>query len=1034
MKSVRTFVLVLTFVAVGCASSKAPGEVDDSGVGPPIDAGSDGSTGDGFGDECTEHGDCASGICYREDLNDEAGICTEECTGNCPDGYACRVVQIADFTDARVCVPAQETMCDQCDTNQDCGDSSDFCIQLTGGGFCTIDCEGNPGICPVGFTCQTVAGSGDTVVGMQCMPLNGICCIDGDGDLRGEGEGCITTDCDDTNGAIYDDAIEICDGFDNDCVGGVDVDPTDCAAASCQLGQLGYFERPAEPCQSADCTGQSAILCDLYTCSDGGEDGDACATACDGEDNGKCVPAAHCDASACLDDLADGLQCDETSDCESDHCQNAFCCAFGDCCQVAQDCPTFGTEDAVCENPTTCQGTRGEAVCTNNYTCATTGLVQDDSACTAQTEANPCGWYLSKYCTGGVNQSSPQCPTTCSSHADCDVGGHCDPATSTCIADLPDGMMCANDDARCQSDHCANGFCCGAGTCCATESDCPGSFSSDPVCTLPGVCQGEADVAQCLSYQCATSFGVGDDSACNSMSPANNCGPYLPVYCDGNSVQNPPECATSCTNDLDCDANAYCNTSGVCVLDEPNGDSCNDNAECQSAHCQNGYCCATGDCCGGDVNCNGYDIAPDCDNTTTCQGTRTDGVCNASSQCAAQSVNDDSACNGQESSACGPYPSTFCSASQNQTPPVCTSMCMVDTDCDPSAHCDNGVCVPDEGPGGFCDEPSDCTASLTCVDSVCCNSSCNLGCEACDLVGSEGTCTRIPNGQDPDSECGAVSCSGYYAGWTGDTCYTKADVPAVEAMCNGTGQCRSTATECGLQTDQGMSSTTCNATCQDPNLSTCTNTTNGACTNVNPGNQSCGQGQCFVTVPQCANGAPNTCTAGNPSTETCNNLDDNCDGTTDNGAFSDWAEPNGACGSYTSLATVGSNNSISYTNLTLYGSGDQDYFRIPATETDSSCSCCDLFCFDEDYQLNIWLTVPAGAGSYMFCTGDTCGNVNGACQEVLAGQTRGWTWTLDGACPGNDSYSRYVRIYGDNAPGFECSPYTLSYDFDPGCF
>ena len=70
----------------------------------------------------------------------------------------------------------------------------------------------------------------------------------------------------------------------------------------------------------------------------------------------------------------------------------------------------------------------------------------------------------------------------------------------------------------------------------------------------------------------------------------------------------------------------------------------------------------------------------------------------------------------------------------------------------------------------------------------------------------------------------------------------------------------------------------------------------------------------------------------------------------------------------------------------------------------------------------------------MFCTGETCGSVGSNCQEVLAGQTRPWTWSMDGACVLNDEYDRYVRVYGDNSPAYDCEPYTLSYSFTPGCY
>ena len=39
---------------------------------------------------------------------------------------------------------------------------------------------------------------------------------------------------------------------------------------------------------------------------------------------------------------------------------------------------------------------------------------------------------------------------------------------------------------------------------------------------------------------------------------------------------------------------------------------------------------------------------------------------------------------------------------------------------------------------------------------------------------------------------------------------------------------------------------------------------------------------------------------------------------------------------------------------------------------------------------------------------------------------------LDGACPGQDDYVMYVRVHGQDTPGFECLAYSLVYTFDAG--
>jgi len=519
------------------------------------------------------------------------------------------------------------------------------------------------------------------------------------------------------------------------------------------------------------------------------------------------------------------------------------------------------------------------------------------------------------------------------------------------------------------------------------------------------------------------------------------CVPELEV-CDG--VDNDCDtfvdegCGTACAGHGDCAPEEHCDGGETCVPDVPDGTMCASAEECASAWCDNGYCCASDTCCASGADCAALDEPAVCEDPSTCQGTRTDGTCSGAFQCSASTVPDDSACTFSIlSNDCGPYPPVFCTGAMDQPgdqAALCPTSCANDLECDPVAHCEGSACVPDVGPGEACTDSGDCTTG-SCVDGVCCTSDCTGTCAACDLAGAEGTCSLVPDGSDPAAECGALDCTGYYWGFGGDTCYGRAAVTESAATCDGAGACDTESSTCPTS-GQGPATLTCDDVCQNPTPSTCTGTTPGACTNVNPGNQTCGLGVCQVSVPQCSNGAPNPCVpnSGAAGPETCNNLDDNCDGTVDNGLPSDGFEYNGTCAAVRTLATVNSNQTRTYSTMTVYGQGDNDFYRIPSSETDSSCSCCDLFCTDEDFRLVITLTVPAGAGSYVFCTGATCSGVNQNCIEVLAGQTQSWTWTLDGACPGQDDYEHFVRIYGDNAPGYECAPYTLRYTFTPGCF
>src|SRR5947207_6119971 len=174
---------------------------------------------------------------------------------------------------------------------------------------------------------------------------------------------------------------------------------------------------------------------------------------------------------------------------------------------------------------------------------------------------------------------------------------------------------------------------------------------------------------------------------------------------------------------------------------------------------------------------------------------------------------------------------------QSQGDPSCAMSCLDDTQCDVSAHCTpGGMCAPDAGQGGYCNLPQDCSSGLSCVDNVCCDTACTGTCQACDLPGSVGTCTTVAAGQDPDNECGAVSCVGFYYGFSGDSCQRKADVPANVASCSGATSCKSQAVECTAYAVAGPVTLTCDDNCQNPTGGTCTGTIAGTCTNVNPGN------------------------------------------------------------------------------------------------------------------------------------------------------------------------------------------------------
>ncbi len=958
-----------------------------------------------------------------------------------------------DTVDATDTVPADvvteelplpdSDICESCETHDDCGPLA-RCIGLTTGEFvCAATCVPDLPECPRGFDCIMNYFADDITV---CVPIGESCCIDEDADGYGQGIGCFGEDCDDEDIARNPGEDELCNTIDDDCDTIVDEEVVDCGTFSChEMGDGTYEQLEPGVCALGTCTDQPDDSCALYTCDGGAEEGDACATTCAPagvDDDDFCILAAHCEVAACASDLVNGEPCDEDSDCGSEHCDNEFCCDSGICCQDVEDCPGGAGVVTVCDNEATCQGTRGEGVC-ESFRCSTASGIPDDTACDSSIEASECGFFVSVYCTGVADQSPPLCATTCGSDAECDTDAHCDTA---CVPDLVDGSIC-DEPSDCVSGHCNDNICCASGDCCLTPDDCPLFYSSDPVCVSLTTCQGTIDVATCIDFVCATLDDEDDDSACGTGVEAQDCNLYPSQYCSGGSDQPYPVCASACTADAECDAIAHCDLNS-CVPDLPDGSPCDEASDCVSDHCQNSFCCASGDCCSIASNCAGaYSSPSTCDSMSTCQGTRVDPACDGSHMCQfGATVPDDTGCTaGMESSDCGPYPAIQCTGAADQDPDqagLCPTSCASHADCDVGAHCDPIllVCVTDGGVGDPCVGSYECLSGLQCVDHVCCTSSCAGTCEVCDLAGNEGTCSPVPEGDDPDGECLGLNCSGYYWGWVADSCLGLSDASSNDVGCDGANACQTSADVCPSM-GQGSIAMTCDALCQDPDPLTCQDTTAPACDNVTPApsTQTCGTGACQVTVPRCNSGTPVSCVPGSPTFETCNDVDDDCDTQIDEGLSADALEPSYSCSVYTNLGTIytmesGSEHSTVTVTPTLYGSGDVDAFRVAMEENDTSCGCPGIS-VDEDYAITAQLTVPLGAGSYEVCnTQGSCAVAN--CTTVAAGSTGSVIVWKDGCCSPigcDDSGTWWIFVRPVGAPGFECHTYILNAFTSQGC-
>lgn len=512
----------------------------------------------------------------------------------------------------------------------------------------------------------------------------------------------------------------------------------------------------------------------------------------------------------------------------------------------------------------------------------------------------------------------------CETHSDCAVGSYCVsltvggracvpgcnpdiptcPRAFSCVLDIASGVdqtVCLPVGGTCCVDEDADGYGQGVG-CMGADCD-DGSASINPA--APEICNGVDDdcdemvddpPTDCVSGRC-TAVGDGTyeavagadcvDAMC-SAGTVTPCGLFTCV--DGGEAGN--TCAVTCApsgtdDDAYCIASAHCD-SGTCVPDQPNGMACDEDSDCASGHCDNGFCCNDGVCCGTTADCPGSGAATTiCESPSTCQGSRGETECRDFQCRTTTGIPDDSAC-GPTTLAknCGLYQPVYCTGERDQMEPECPTSCTADSQCIDGAHCELGFCVPDRPPGGSCRRNQDCQDGLFCVDGVCCTSACTGTCMACNLPGSEGTCTFIPAMQDPSNECLGFSCAGYYDGFGAgeDACFRRQDVSDFVAACNGAGACITAETMCPLQPRGGLQ-IDCHNTCQAPVPGTCTGTMPGACRDLdNPADTiSCGTGECMRTVQRCVGGLPQTCTPGMPQAETCNGLDDDCNGTPDDG-------------------------------------------------------------------------------------------------------------------------------------------------------
>jgi len=841
---------------------------------------------------CGTTGVCdGTGACARYSGNAGVVCAVEACvgsmrttTGTCDNSGEC------SGSTTQSCMPYQcaadgKTCRTSCMTDTDCVAPNtcvnNSCGKKPLGAACGADAECNSAICAQGRCCSAT-----------CTGTCKSCAVAGsEGTCRNVPDGT------DPLGQCADEGAMTC-GLDGQC-NGVGACrkyavATTCGTDSCSAGA----EHPAPRCDtSATCAPGALRSCSPYICG-ATNCKTSCATSADCVAGFTCIGSV-CTQLTNGTPCTSAAMC-ASGYCEQGVCCNTGCSAacvacnltgkVGTCSPIAAGTGPLVATQCTDMGSTSC-GTDGKcngAGACRNYA---VGTACGAASCTGSTLSSPRSCDGAGACRAATTSScvpyqcgTAACKTSCATTAaDCTSGNTC---VAMSCGKIPIGGTCSSGlNSDCASGFCVNNVCCNSactGTCMSCSltgsvgtcspiaagdaplvaSQCPMAAATtcgnDGTCNGAGACRKYAVGTQCVAGSCTvstfTSARLCDGAGVCAAATTSPCGKYK---CDAAGAA----CRTTCTADADCVSPNICNA-GTCTL-KPTGSACTMATECDSGFCAQGYCCnqaCTGTCkscaitgsvgtCSNVANGTAPTPATQCATTaaTTCG---TDGTCNGAgacrswptgTQCAAATCTGSTqtpqrtcdgagVCRSVTSSLCDPY---LC----DTTAAKCKTTCTTAADCVTTNLCVTGSCgkLADGQP---CAMASDCAHNF-CQQGVCCGTACTGTCASCALPGTMGTCTAVPAGQDPLTQCadqGAATCG-------------------TDGSCNGSGACRKYA-----------SGTTCvAASCTGTTLTpaaTC-NTSNACVTpaNVSCAPYGCGTGACKTTctaTSDCA-GPPYVC-------------------------------------------------------------------------------------------------------------------------------------------------------------------------------
>lgn len=557
-------------------------------------------------------------------------------------------------------------------------------------------------------------------------------CTDGDGDGYNQtGTGCGIVDCNDGNSSINPGATEICDGVDNNCVGGIDEGVT----TTFYRDQDGDGFGNSGQIQSA-CSLPGGYVANNLDCNDSNnavypnapEQCDGVDNQCPGnvgfgtidENNGHCSGGTpFCSAGSCVacltnNDCSNGLFCDGAEICSNNVCvagtspvDDGLSCTI-DTCDETNDVVINTPNNAVCQNGLWCDGTE---VC-NPGAPVGTGCVAG----------------APQVCNDGLSCSVDSCDEEIPG----DNAGTCQFNTSGCLCD--DNSDC-NDGNSCTDDVCNIS----AGTCQNINDD-TNTYDDGLFCTINDRCVAGSGVVDLRSVDDGVSCTV------DSCDEVNN----LVIHTANDNLCDD---GLWCTGTETCDLVFGCSPSlAECLA----GQTCNEeNQRCE--YCGDGIVTGTEECddlSGAQISCinpEGYGGTQTCSSQclfTACTTSEFcgDGVRNGNEECDDNNTNSTDLCDttGVNLGSRGVCTFTFCGDGVIQTPnggnvseqcddgnmqdgDGCSASCQIETSPPPNPPSGGGgsssggggrSCTPRWNCGGW----SECVLGeqiRVCTDSLC---------------------------------------------------------------------------------------------------------------------------------------------------------------------------------------------------------------------------------------------------------------------------------------------------------------------------